>query len=131
MKKHILQTLISIETIFLFSLWVILNFNYSYAQKIFEFEASSNEGINIIKSQIGGSYLIFVLLVISYFVMNNVNYLHAAGIAVFAVMITRLLSVIADGLSIYALIALCNELVILVLIGITTNIFSKSTSKSQ
>ena len=76
-----------------------------------------------------GAILLFVLLVISFFVKNNANYLKAAGIADFAVMITRLLSVIADGLSIYALFALCNELVILVLIAFSTNIFSKSTSK--
>ena len=131
MKKYILHGLISIEAIFLFSLWLIFTFNFRLAQDLFDVEASAKSGINIVKSQIGGCYLVFVFLVILYFVQRKADYLKAAAVAVMAVLITRVLSIIADGISSYALVALCNEIIILVLIVLTTGFSYNSTSKSQ
>ena len=83
--------------------------------EIFDVSSSSSAGQNLLKSQVGGTYLIFTVFVILYFVQNKRYWAYAAAISVGAVLITRTISLMTDGFSQYGLIAVANEIFLIAL----------------
>jgi len=115
MKKTI-QAFVILDTAFLFSLWLLWNFNISKAFDTFNVSASNQAGVNLLKSQVGGTYLIFTVFVILYFVKKQNYWAQAAAISVGSVLATRTISLVMDGVTQYGLIAVANEILIIALL---------------
>lgn len=114
--KKILQILLIADTIFLFTLWIMWTFNSDSAKKWFDVSNSSTKGMNVLKSHVGGTFLIFVIFVFLYFIQHKDYWAYAAIVATSAVLITRLISVFVDGFSSYGAIALLNEIIIVTIL---------------
>ena len=114
--KKLLQTLLSIDTAFLFSLWVLWTANATRAMEIFDVSRSSSAGLNLLKSQVGGTYLIFTIFVVLFFSTNQNHWGQAAAISVGAVLVTRVISLTFHGFSTYGLIAVANEIFLIMLL---------------
>ena len=116
--KKLLQILLITDTTFLFGLWFMWVFKFESAKKWFDVSDTSARGVNLLKSHVGGTFLIVVVFVLLYFIQSKDQWASAALVAVSAVLFTRFITTFYDGFSNYAAIAIVNELSIIVMLYI-------------